>query len=86
MPLSNSRGLNKVKGARFRAALGISEEIDAIVILTSEESGKIYIFYDGVISETKPEELEKNLEFYLPSKKDDLTLYEKKLKDEFNKP
>ena len=49
LPLSNSRKLKKTHGARHRAALGISEESDAIVLVTSEESGNITIQVNGEI-------------------------------------
>lgn len=49
LPLSNSRKLKKTHGARHRAALGFSEESDAIIIVTSEESGNISILINGEI-------------------------------------
>ncbi len=41
LPLSDSRQLKKQHGARHRAALGIAEETDALVIVTSEDRGHI---------------------------------------------
>ena len=49
LPLSNSPKLKKTHGARHRAALGISEESDALVIVTSEETGRISVLRDGNI-------------------------------------
>lgn len=65
LPLSNSRQLKKTHGARHRAAMGISEETDAIVVVTSEETGKISILVNGDIrTGIKPIEL-KSLLFEL---------------------
>ncbi|MBE7438099.1 MAG: TIGR00159 family protein [Spirochaetales bacterium] len=47
LPLSSARILKKTYGARHRAAMGISEETDAIVIVTSEETGKIALLVNG---------------------------------------
>lgn len=58
LPLSNSIRLKKTHGARHRAAMGMSEETDAIVIVTSEETGKISVLLNGkLITPIKPLEL-----------------------------
>ena len=46
-PTSNSLKLNKRLGTRHRAALGITEETDAISIVVSEETGRISIAVKG---------------------------------------
>jgi len=47
LPLSNNYSIQKTYGTRHRAALGLSEETDALVIVVSEETGKITVAYKG---------------------------------------
>ncbi|MDH5654787.1 MAG: diadenylate cyclase CdaA [Spirochaetia bacterium] len=47
LPLSNSRILKKTHGARHRAGMGISEDTDAVVVVTSEETGSINVIVNG---------------------------------------
>lgn len=46
-PLTQRSDLNKSLGTRHRAALGLSEETDAPVVVVSEESGAISYAYKG---------------------------------------
>jgi len=50
LPLSTSTRLSRELGTRHRAGLGISEETDALVIIVSEETGKISFAMDGKIT------------------------------------
>ncbi len=47
LPLSQARGLSPLLGTRHRAALGLAEETDAVVIVVSEETGAISIAHKG---------------------------------------
>ncbi len=47
LPLTKQDDINKNFGTRHRAALGIAEETDAVVLIVSEESGAISLAYDS---------------------------------------
>ncbi|HBD96369.1 MAG TPA: TIGR00159 family protein [Spirochaetia bacterium] len=47
LPLSDSSDIDPKFGTRHRAALGLAEETDAVVVVVSEETGKITIASDG---------------------------------------
>lgn len=62
LPLTRDQNLDPNWGTRHRAAIGISQETDAIVVLVSEEGASMAIVVDGKVSrkmETK--ELRKSL-------------------------
>jgi diadenylate cyclase len=46
-PLTQRVDLNKSLGTRHRAAIGLTEETDAVVVVVSEENGKISHAYKG---------------------------------------
>jgi diadenylate cyclase len=46
-PLTQRQDLNKSLGTRHRAAIGLSEETDAVVVVVSEETGSISYAYKG---------------------------------------
>nr|BAL58206.1 hypothetical conserved protein [uncultured prokaryote] len=49
LPLSSNPDLAPLLGTRHRAAVGLSEETDAVVVVVSEERGEISIAVDGEI-------------------------------------
>lgn len=49
LPLSDNMGLSKDLGTRHRAAVGISEASDALIIIVSEETGQVAIAQDSRI-------------------------------------
>ncbi|MGB0953721.1 MAG: diadenylate cyclase [Planctomycetota bacterium] len=61
-PLSNNPGIGRRLGTRHRAAIGLSERTDAVVLVVSEESGEIGLAADGVLHKpVVPDQLEKRL-------------------------
>ena len=46
-PLTQRSDLNKTLGTRHRAAIGLSEETDAVIVVVSEETGMISHAYKG---------------------------------------
>lgn len=48
LPLSQNPDLTQMVGTRHRAALGLSEESDAVIVVVSEETQKISVAYEGM--------------------------------------
>lgn len=49
LPLSRSARIGRSLGTRHRAAVGITEEADAVALVVSEETGRVSIAVDGAI-------------------------------------
>ncbi len=66
LPLSERENVLSEFGARHRAALGLAEESDAIVVVVSEENGAVSLAHDGNIRYNLPlPEIEKELRLLL---------------------
>lgn len=73
-PVSQREVRDRAVGLRHRAAMGISEETDAIALVVSEETGALSLSFKGKLEhDLEPEELRERLDFILSngSPKDD---------------
>lgn len=62
LPLASDGDIARELGTRHRAAIGMSKESDAIIVVVSEETGKISIAKEGtLIADLKEEALKKIL-------------------------
>ena len=62
LPLSDDQAISKELGTRHRAAIGLSKQSDSLVVVVSEETGKISIAKDGtLIADVKEDVLKKIL-------------------------
>ena len=62
LPVSHSQNIPKELGLRHRAALGITQESDAVAVIVSEETGGISVAQKGEFHlRLSPEQLEKYL-------------------------
>ena len=61
LPLADDKDIAKNLGTRHRSAIGISKESDAIVVVVSEETGKISIAKDGTLIADVSEEALKRI-------------------------
>lgn len=62
LPLASDKNISKSLGTRHRSAIGISKESDSIVVVVSEETGKISVAKNGtLIADVKEEALKQIL-------------------------
>lgn len=50
LPLSQNTKIDPALGTRHRAGIGLSEQSDALVVIVSEETGKISVAEEGVLT------------------------------------
>ena len=63
LPLSGNQGLSRDLGTRHRAAVGMSETADSVLVVVSEETGSISVAIGGMLKRhLSPEILQKMLE------------------------
>lgn len=66
LPLTKNNALSKELGTRHRAAIGMSEESDAVVVIVSEETGLISVAKNGRLERgLTPAQLRDMLQNYL---------------------
>ena len=81
LPLADDKDIAKELGTRHRAAIGISKESDSIVVIVSEETGKISVAKDGtLIADVREDVLKKILISNIVTKR--FTVKEKMKKSE----
>ena len=62
LPLSQDKNISTALGTRHRAAIGMSKEADSLVVVVSEETGKISVAKDGsLIADVREDTLKKIL-------------------------
>ncbi len=62
LPLTVNPRLSKELGSRHRAAIGLTEENDAVAVVVSEETGSISVVFDGQIERgLSPDDLRERL-------------------------
>lgn len=66
LPLSKRKDLPSEFGTRHRAAAGLAEQTDALILVVSEERGEVTLFKEGAINAVKDHrELDRMLRRYL---------------------
>jgi diadenylate cyclase len=72
LPLTQRAGLPEGLGTRHRAAVGLTEESDAVVVVVSEETGKIALSSRGeLFADLDPPELRERLREFMSARRED---------------
>lgn len=70
LPLSENMSISKELGTRHRAALGISEATDSFTIVVSEETGRVTVARNGVLTRVQDAQTLRKLLLSLMRKED----------------
>lgn len=86
LPLTTNNDINKQLGTRHRAAIGISEVSDALVIIVSEETGVISLVVNGNLTRYYTKERLKDILIKIMKyRRDKKITYKEKVKSWFKK-
>ncbi|MFH1728727.1 MAG: diadenylate cyclase CdaA [Pseudomonadota bacterium] len=71
LPLTMDPRVSKEIGSRHRAAIGLTEEVDAVVVVVSEETGTISVVIDGKMTKNLDSGTERTIlqNYLMPKKK-----------------
>lgn len=73
LPLTENRTLSTELGTRHRAAIGLSEQCDALIVIISEETGTVSVAEDGrIVRHLDSEALKKQIRPIFAPKKEGL--------------
>ena len=82
LPVSDRPDIPKSLGTRHRSAIGLSEETDALIIVTSEENGEISVARAGrLLKDVSEEKLREILKEIYVTKREGMKLFVKKNTD-----
>ena len=74
LPLSENRYVSQELGTRHRAAIGMTEQTDAVVLVVSEETGAISYTYGGHIYRNIPQDqLKETLRSFMARPRQNIT-------------
>lgn len=83
LPLSDQMDIRRSFGTRHRAALGLAEDTDAVILVVSEESGALSLAHDAALHyDLSPLDVRRNLKSLLDLREEDVETSEEPPLDE----